>query len=269
MGRAPLHLALAVTLVAGLAAGCSKSPPPEGEDGEAESLRILSLTPNVTEILFAMGLGDRVVGRSNYCNFPPQAKSVPAVGDTISLNLEKIISLKPNLALVVTKRPDLVRTIEGLGIRTVRLESDTMAELMQTIETIGRETGWTGPAENVKDMIQDRLDKVRRRVKGRDRPKVLFVLAMTIGSPKMMVAGRGTFVDELLNVAGAENAYPDVADWPTITVPRVIALAPEIVIVNAVGKDAAPDRVKAIRQAWANWTSVPAVAPPPGLHPAR
>ena len=252
-------LVLAGGLAAGLAGGCWESVPPE-EAAESERLRILSLTPSVTEILFALGLGDNIVGRSNYCNFPPQAKKIPAVGDTINLNLERIVSLKPTVAFVVTKRADVVRTLEGLGIRTVALESDTMVELMLTIETIGLETGRTGPAGNLKEDILGRLDKVRRRVRGLGRPKVLFAFPMAVGSTNMMVAGRGTFVDELLDVAGAENAFPDTADWPTITPQRVIQLAPEIVIVNAVGNDAAPDRTDAIRRAWENWTSIPAVA---------
>jgi iron complex transport system substrate-binding protein len=75
----------------------------------------------------------------------------------------------------------------------------------------------------------------------------------------MMVAWRGTFVDELLDVAGAANAYPKTADWPTLSPQAVIGLGPEVVIVNATAEDAAPDRLEAVRRAWANWASVPAV----------
>lgn len=259
MNRAARYLGLVVAL--GMAAGgCDESASPERDGRDAEPLRILSLAPNVTEILFAMGQGNRMVGRSTYCKFPPQAARLPAVGDTINMNLEKIVALKPTLALVVTKRDDVVRTLEGLGIHTVALECDTMAELYRTIDTIGRETGATGPAMNLRDMIRDGLSAVRRRVAGLPRPKVLFAFPMTVGSAKMMVAGRGTFVDELLNVAGAENAYPEAADWPTITPQQAVAMAPEIVIVNAVGDQGAPDRIEAIRRAWADLKGVPAVA---------
>ncbi|HUU11963.1 MAG TPA: helical backbone metal receptor [Phycisphaerae bacterium] len=258
MNRATRYLGLVLAL-AMAAGGCDESASPERDVGEDEPLRILSLAPNVTEILFAMGQGKRMVGRSTYCKFPPQAARLPAVGDTINMNLEKIVALKPNLALVVTKRDDVVRTLEGLGVHTVALECDTMAELYQTIDTIGRETGAMGPAMNLRDMIRDGLSAVRRRVAGRPRPKVLFAFPMTVGSAKMMVAGRGTFVDELLDVAGAENAYPEAGDWPTITPQQAVAMAPEIVIVNAVGDQAAPDRIEAIRRAWADLKGVPAV----------
>ena len=262
MKHTTLYVVLALA-AAGLAAGCRESPSPEEADGPEyapKRMRILSLAPNVTEILFALGLGSRIVGRSNYCDFPEEAKTIPAVGDTIHLNLEKIVSLEPTVAFVVTKRADVVKTLQSLGIRTVALESDTMNELLKAIETIGHETGRPAPAQTLIDDIQDDLDTVRRRVEGRPRPKVLFAFPMAVGSSNMMVAGRGTFVDELLSVAGGENAFPEAADWPTITPQRVIELAPEVVIVNAVGKDAAPDRVEAIGRAWMNWTSIPAVA---------
>ena len=252
---------LAAAVAAGLAAGCQESAPPERDDEfKPKGMRILSLTPNVTEILFAIGLSRSIVGRSTHCNFPDEAKRIPAVGDTIHLNLEKIISLEPTVAFIVTKRADVLKTLQGLGIRTIALESDTMAELMETIEVIGRETRRTGPAKTLREDVEHDLDKVRRLVEGRPRPKVLFAFPMAVGSSNMMVAGRGTFVDELLNVAGAENAFPDRADWPTITPQRAIQLAPDVVIVNAVGNDAAPDRLKAISQAWLNWKSIPAVA---------
>jgi iron complex transport system substrate-binding protein len=261
MDRRVTSVVLLACLAAGIAAGCGESAPPAGPAPEAaKALRILSLTPNITEILFAMGLGDRIVGRSTYCTYPAEAGALPAVGDTLKMNLEKVVALHPTLALVITRRPDTARTLEGLGIRTVTLRSDKMEELLASIETIGRETGSVEAARALADRLRSDLQAVRRRVADRPRPKVLFAFPMTVGSPQMMVSGRGTFVDELLNVAGGVNAFPDVAHWPTVTPQRVIGLAPEVVIVNPVGEDAAADRIEVIRRAWANWTSVPAVS---------
>jgi len=278
MWRIAFHLPAAAILAAVLAAGCSAFSPPDEAGGRGaaempilaprpdhggtgrEDLRILSLTPNVTEILFAMGLGSRVVGRSTYRTNPKEALAVPAVGDTLRLNLEKVIALRPTLAFAVTKKDDVVRTLGGLGIHTVTLESDTMPELMASIHTIGLQTGAEEAATALMDAIADDLSRVRRRVAGRPRPKVLFAFPMTVGSPQMMVAGRGTFVDELIGVAGGENAYPAAADWPTVTPAKVVAMAPDVVVINAVGDDAAPDRIQAIQRAWEHWASVPAVA---------
>jgi iron complex transport system substrate-binding protein len=250
-------------LVAGLLpvfflAGCDKGAPPAAPD--AKPLRILSLTPNITEVLFAMGLGDKVVGRSTYCNYPPEAAALPAVGDTMQVGLEKIIRLEPTVAFMVTRRDDVPKRLEGLGIRTVKLQSDRMDQALESIRTIGRETGRPEAAQALIDRIESDLAAVRRRVAGLPRPKVLFAFPMTVGSSRIMVAGRGTFVDELLTAAGAENAYPEKADWPTVGPQQVIAMAPDAVIINATGEDAPPDRVEAIRQAWQSLTSVPAVA---------
>ncbi len=258
-----------VVLAAALAAGCpapaappTPTPKPAATPsaGEKPPLRILSLAPNVTEILFELGLQNKIVARSNYCDYPPEAKAIPAVGDTLSLNQEKVLALHPNLALVVTKREDLPRTLEGMGIRTVVLQCDRLAQMYDAIKTIGRETDREKLAAQLEYQISFDVRTAWDHVKDRPQPRTLFAFPMTVGSTQMMVAGRGTFVDDLLTAAGAENAYPDHADWPAITPERAIALAPEVVIVNAVGEDAAPDRVEAVRRAWANWTSIPAVA---------
>jgi iron complex transport system substrate-binding protein len=243
-----------------LAAGCAASAPSAPPAGEGKPLRILSLTPNVSEILFAMGLGDKVVGRSTYCTYPPEVQAVPACGDTMQLNLEQVIRIEPTVAFIITRRDEVPRRLEGLGVRCVPLQSDRMSQMLDAVRTIGRETGHEAAAQTLLDRIQADLDGVRKSVAGLPRPKVLFAFPMTVGTSRIMVAGRGTFVGDLLDVAGAENAYPEAADWPTIGPQQVVALAPEVVIINATGEDAPPDRVAGLRRAWAGLTSVPAVA---------
>jgi len=252
------QLAALLVAAAGIVVGCGGTASPDS--GDAGNLRILSLTPNITEVLFAMGLGNKIVGRSNYCTWPPEALAIPAVGDTLQMNQEKIIALRPTHAFVITSRREVIGALEKMGIRTVPLKADRMDELLVSIRSIGRETGRADAAEALVGRIQKDLAAVRDRVKGLARPRTLFAFPMTVGSAQMMVAGRGTFVDELMAVAGAENAFPDAANWPTISTERIIAFAPEVVIVNATGDDAAGDRLEAIRRAWANWKSIPAVA---------
>ena len=262
MRRAASHLVLVAGLAwaVALAAGCADSAPSAPPPGQGKPLRILSLTPNVTEVLFAMGLGQKVVGRSTYCTYPPEVQAVPAVGDTLQINLQEVIRLQPTVALLVTRRDEVPRRLQGLGVRTVSLQSDRMNQMLDAIRTIGRETGHEAAAQALLDRIQADLGGVRRSVAGLSRPKVLFAFPMTVGSSRIMVAGRGTFVGDLLDVAGAENAYPETADWPTVGPQQVVALAPEVVIINATGEDAPPDRAQAIRRAWASLESVPAVA---------
>jgi iron complex transport system substrate-binding protein len=246
-----------VFLVA-FAAGCApEAPTPTPAKG---GLRILSLTPCVTEILFEIGLGDRIVGRTTYCNWPPEAGPIPVVGDTLSLDVEKVVSLAPTVAFVVTRREDRLQRLESLGIRTVPLETDTMAELLETIRVIGRQTGRTPAADALVARIQSDLEAVRAGVRGRPRPRVLFTFPITIGSVQIMVAGRGTFVDELLAAAGAVNAYPDRADWPMVPAEKIVELAPEVIVVHAADLSAGSDRARAIRAAWDRYQSIPAVA---------
>ena len=257
--RATVVAAGLAFLGAGLA--CSEPEPagPSAPGGE-RPLRILSLTPNITEILFAMGLGDRVVGRSTYCSEPPEARALPVVGDTLHINLRQVAALEPTVAFMITGRTEVARGLERRGIRTVMLESSTLAQMLESIRTIGRETGREDAAGALVERIQADLEAVRREVAGLPRPRVLFAFPMTVGSARIMVAGRGTFVDSLLDAAGAENAYSERADWPTVSPQAVIAMAPQVLIIQAVGNEGAADRVEAIRRAWDNWPSIPAVA---------
>ncbi len=236
--------------------GCGSASAPEA-GGE---LRLLSLTPSVTEIFFAMGLGHRVVGRSSYCTYPPAALDVPVVGDTLSLDLEKVLALKPTHAFLITRRMRRVQRLEALGIETVALDSDTLPQLRAAVARVGEVTGHPSAARDLLARIEADLDAVRRDVAGLPRPRTLFTFPMTVGSVEMLVAGRGSFVDDLLDAAGAENAYPARADWPRIGPQKVIELAPEVVLIHAAGVDPGSDRARAVLDAWTQWRSVPAVA---------
>jgi iron complex transport system substrate-binding protein len=178
----------------------------------------------------------------------------------MNLSLEKVIRCEPTVAFMITRRTVIPRRLEGLGIRAVALDSDHMDQLLKSIAVIGRETGREAAAEALLARLDAELRDVRARVAGLARPRVLFAFPMTVGSSRIMVAGRGTFVDELLTVAGAENVCTSRGDWPTVGPQQVVALAPEVVIVNAAGDDAPAGRADAIRVAWSNLPSVPAVA---------
>jgi len=238
-----------------VAAGVSRDA---ASDTAAPPLRILSLAPNLTEILFAMGLGDCVVGRTTCCLYPPEAAALPAVGDTLHLDLEAIIRVEPTLAFTVTRRPETIRRLAGLGLRVVPVENDRMGQLREAIRTIGRETGRPAAAADLLKTIDADLAAVRARVADLPRPRTLFAFPMTVGSPRIMVAGRGSFVDELLDVAGADNAYPEAADWPTVSPQQVVAMQPEVVVINAAVPGPA-DRDEVIRRGWESLSSVPAV----------
>ena len=249
---------VALALAAGCDEGAAPGPGDAGPGGAGRPMRILSLAPNLTEILFAMGLGPQVVGRTTCCTYPPEAATLPAVADALHLDLGAIIRAEPTLAFLLTRRPETVRRLEGLGIRVVPVEADRMGQLREAIGTIGRETGRDDAAAALLAAIDADLAAVRARVAGLARPRTLFAFPMTVGSPRIMVAGRGSFVDELLDVAGAENAYPDAADWPTVSPQQVVAMQPEVVVINTATPGPA-DREAAIRRGWDSLPSVPAV----------
>jgi iron complex transport system substrate-binding protein len=149
--------------------------------------RIVSLTPDVTEMLFAIGLGDKIVGVSTYCDYPPEAALRPKVGTYWEPDVEAVIALKPDLILGErSSKGDVLRRFQRIGYRTASLKMDTIADLAAAITAVADCTGQTAAGERLKTDLQARCDAISVAVAGRPRPKVLWV----IQAQPLRVAGR-------------------------------------------------------------------------------
>jgi len=191
--------------------------------------RIISLAPNLTEILFALGLGNRVVGVTSYCDFPDAAKEKEKVGDTIHPNLEKIISLKADLVVVSTSSQleNMTRRLDQLAIPVYVTNPRTARDVVASIRSLGEVTGTSGRAAEVASGMESRISAVERRVSNLPRPSVLYVLQ--IGP--LITAGRNTFINDLINIAGGKSiSGEETADYPQFSRETVIARAPEIIV---------------------------------------
>jgi iron complex transport system substrate-binding protein len=191
--------------------------------------RIVSLAPNITEILFALGLGPRVVGVTSYCNYPEEAKRIAKVGDTLKPNLEQIISLRPDLVLISTAsqlEQFRARLLEA-GIPVFALKSNSMDEVFHSIETIGQVTNREEQSKSLVGSLEDRLQAIKSRVSGRPRPRVFFI----VGTEPLITAGRGSFITDLIDLAGGESISADLpTEWPVYSAETAIAKAPDIII---------------------------------------
>jgi len=227
-----------------LFAGCGRTGGPAGEAGNRRSFtdglgravsitpnpqRIVSLAPNVTEILFVLGLESRVVGVTSYCDFPEAAKAKDKVGDTLQPNLEKIISLKPDLVVVSTasQLENLTRRLDQLAIPVYVTNPRAVREVAASIRSLGEVTGTSERARELAEEMENRIDAVERRVGGLTRPRVLYVLQ--IGP--LITAGRNTFINDLINIAGGKSiSAEETADYPQFSRETVVARAPEIIV---------------------------------------
>jgi iron complex transport system substrate-binding protein len=191
--------------------------------------RIISLAPNVTEILFALGLESRVAGVTSYCDFPEAAKSKEKIGDTLQPNLEKIITLKPDLVVVSTSSQleNLTRRLDQLAIPVYVTNPRAVREVAASIRSLGEVTGTSGRAQEIAEEMARRIDAIEGRVSGHPRPSVLYVLQ----TGPLITAGRNTFINDLINIAGGKSVSGDeTADYPQFSREAVVARAPDVIV---------------------------------------
>ncbi|MBL8168758.1 MAG: ABC transporter substrate-binding protein [Acidobacteria bacterium] len=195
----------------------------------AKPQRIISLAPNITEILFAVGLGDHVVGVTSYCDFPAAAQTKEKIGDTLHPNLERIIALKPDLVLVTTSSQleTLTRQLDQLQIPVYITNPRTVRDVIASIRTLGEVIAAERAAIELADEMARRLSAVETRVGALPKPSVLYVLQ----TAPLITAGRNTFINDLITLAGGRSiAAEETTDYPQFSREAVIARAPEIIL---------------------------------------
>jgi iron complex transport system substrate-binding protein len=204
---------------------------------EALPVRIVSLAPSNTEILFELGLGDRVVGVTDYCDYPPEALEKEKVGGpwATSINIEKIVALQPDFILAEeVNGKELIDTLAGLGFTVFGIKSTDLDDLLDDIRTIGQITDKETEAD---ELIAQMTSKIRA-VTGRatwllpeEKPRVLHIC----WHDPIYTSGQGTFINDLIERAGGVNIFADLEGWPAVDIEAVIARDPEVIIVTAMG----------------------------------
>jgi iron complex transport system substrate-binding protein len=221
--------------------------------------RIVSLTPDTTEILFALGLGDKVVGVSTSCDWPPEALTRPKVGTYWVSDVEAIMMLKPDLVVgESSSKLDVLRRLAGFGYQTAAIRMDKLADLLQAIDGISDMTGAVSAGRALKAAFDGRLQHVQAVVSGRPRTRVLWV----IQAEPLRVAGHGTFVNEIIELAGGENAIgPTSMQYPPVGIEHVVGANVDVIIEPAMGTSASIAlQQEQARARWSRWPAIPAVA---------
>lgn len=235
--------------------------PLSASDARAENLypaRIVSTAPSITEILYALGLGDRVVGVSDFCDYPPEATEKPRVGGVVNPNIEAIIALDPDLVLAVPSatHENVFRSLRQLGIRMVTLPNDTLEDLYASIRSIGEVTKTEPAAEKMVARLQAKFAQVSERVSREPRRRVMFV----VGVDPLFVAGKGTFINELITIAGGENIAGDSPmKYPQLSIEEVVSKAPEVILYTSLNFELTGAQKEQAKKIWSAYSSIPAV----------
>jgi iron complex transport system substrate-binding protein len=192
--------------------------------------RIVSLSPSTTEILFALGLNDRIAGVTDYCNYPPEAKQKPSVGNYTAPNMEKLISLDPDLILITEEQEDdVLPQLVSKGLTVIGIKPGSVSEVLDSIIIIGTATGKTKEANDMVKALKDRLERVTAKtvnLPDTARLKVFYI----IWQDPLWTVGAKTFHDELISMAGGVNITHDLSGYVDISLETVIAKNPDIII---------------------------------------
>jgi iron complex transport system substrate-binding protein len=223
--------------------------------------RIISLVPNVTEILFAIGAGPQVVAVSNYDVEPPEVRSLPTVGALVDPDTERIIALRPDLVVTYGSQTDLQAQLKAVNIPFFDYRHGGLDHIMVTMRALGARTGHIQEAASAARALQASIDAVKVRVAGKPRPRTLLVFGREPGSLRNIYAsaGRG-FLHDMLVVAGGEDVLDDIdKESAQVSTETILARAPDVIIeLNAANRLNDAD-LKRVVDPWMTLSSVPAV----------
>jgi len=193
--------------------------------------RIISLAPSNTEILFALGLGDKVVGVTEYCDYPPEALEKEKVGGPWTPDVEKIVALQPDLILASDANPfDIITTLEGLELTVFGIKSTDLDDVLNDIRTVGEITDTEVEALALTSEMAVGIQSVTDQTEELEqRPKVFYI----VWHDPLWTAGSETFINELIEKGGGVNICGNITGYPTISIEEVVARNPEVIITSS------------------------------------
>jgi len=199
---------------------------PSGRSAAGPSQRIVSLLPSFTEILFDIGAGDRVVGRTQWCDYPPAALAVPSVGEGLPPNIEAVAARRPDLVVLYNAGPNATaaKQLERLGIRTVLIDLNRLEDLGPAARTLGKLTGREQQAESLATAMDG--------LAARPPPSATTSLAFVVWDNPPIIIGHGSYLDQLAAQAGARNVFGDItAPSAQVALETIVARDPQWIAV--------------------------------------
>ena len=196
----------------------------------ADVRRIVTLAPNLTETVYALGLEDRLAGDTNYCDTPPAAKSKPHVGDPQNPSLEAIVALHPDLVLATTSinRVETADALAHLGIPVYTTDSPTVRGMLDSVTHMADAIGADAQGATLVANLQSRLDALHARLADRPLVHVLFV----VWEDPLITIGQNTFIADALRFAGAESVVLSKQNWPHVSMEEIVRLQPDYIVLT-------------------------------------
>jgi len=221
--------------------------------------RIVSLAPNITEILYDLGVEDRIIAVSSDSNFPVKAQEKAKVGTFWQPNTEMIISLKPDLVITLSfqQQRAVANTLQRLGYNIVTVKIDTIADLYEAIAKIGDAVGCSGAADKSVSNIRSRIESIKSKLQNIPKPRVI----CSVQNEPLRVAGTESFLNTLIELAGGVNVIgTTLAKYPQISSEQIITAQPDVILQSAMGTEKLEAQLQNACSFWRRWPNLPAVA---------
>lgn len=213
---------------------------PGGEEPAARKsslttpLRVISTAPSVTEIVFALGAGENLVGVSKFCEYPAEARSIPSIGGLLDPSREAIIRLDPDLVIVLEENLRFRDELAAAGYRVLAVDHKTIPGIVDSIETIGRACGREAQGQRLADKIRSRLAGYEEKISTRrNPPRILISVSRNAGNGslgRITIAGQDGYYDEMIRLAGGVNAYSGNMRYPAVSTEGLLRMNPDLII---------------------------------------
>lgn len=245
------HLLLDVSVVA-------------ASDNESKAIpeRIITIAPNSAEIICALGACDAIVGVSKYCVYPKELTSRPRVGGLFDPDLEKIIALRPDLVVLRGRNESVERLCRESGVPVYNDRTDTLAGIERCVTDLGTRLDRRDQAHKLLERFDRQIAAIRARNDGAKKPRVLVTISRHPGRlANILTSGKGTFLDEMITIAGGENAFGHLEmAYPQISPEAIIARRPDVILELMPEAELSEAARQSVIQDWKELSSVPAVA---------
>jgi iron complex transport system substrate-binding protein len=226
--------------------------------------RIVSTAPSITELLYALGVGDRVVGVDRFSRYPAEALRKPKIGDYGNPNLEAIAALRPDLVIIPVNPIRLAERLRVLRLKVLEIDQETIAKLYDSFRIVGQATGTAAQAAKLEATVRTQLEAIRTRAAPLKHTRMMFVVGRTPNRlDGLIVVGQASYLNEIIALAGGENVFRDaVAPYPGVSLEEVLARNPDVIVdmgemADTVG--VTEERKREVTSLWDRLSSVAAV----------
>ena len=231
---------------------------PRVETGQAQPARMVSLAPSITEILFSLGLGDRVTGVTRFCDYPPEALEKAKVGGYFDINYEAVMALEPDLAIHLSEHGDARTRLENLCIPTLAVDHSRVKGILESVITIAGRCGVKERGEELRCNLENRIQRIQELLTSASpRPRVVVAVGRSLqegASGEIYISGRDGFYDDLIRLAGGENAYrEETLRFPALSAEGLVRLDPDVIIEMIPDLSSEDDRLRLL----ARWQGIP------------